>query len=332
MVRPWTPTRTLVVACVSAVAIGGGIGLVTAPRARPPAAPRASAPASVRSAASPAPAAINPLTGGQVSDHEVLAAKVENIAAARPQVGLNSADIIVAAEVEGAQTRLIAIYHTRFPKRLGPVRSARSTDVQLLPMFGEPGLVYSGANRQVQRKIDAASIVAIQRETRDNRRVAPHNVFVDLAAIADSEQAGRAEPIGWTFAASDGRVADAPKARSVTSRVGSDIFAFAYGRRGYTVHWNGQTYADGDTRANLKVDNVVVLNVRNHPDGNVDVRGAASVESDTVGRGAMALYRDGAKLTGYWSRERESGPMTFTTASGDPLNLTPGSTWVSLEG
>ena len=61
--------------------------------------------------------------------------------------------------MEGAQTRLVAIYHTRFPERLGPVRSARSTDVQLLPLFGRPGLVYSGANRDVQAKIAAASIV-----------------------------------------------------------------------------------------------------------------------------------------------------------------------------
>jgi Protein of unknown function (DUF3048) N-terminal domain len=67
----------------------------------------------------------DPLTGGEVSENEVIVAKVENIAAARPQVGLNQADIIFVQEVEGAQTRLIAVYHSRFPKRLGPIRSAR---------------------------------------------------------------------------------------------------------------------------------------------------------------------------------------------------------------
>ena len=64
----------------------------------------------------------------------MIAAKVENVAAARPQVGLSLADITFVEEVEGAQTRLIAIYHTRFPKRLGPRCSARSTDVELLPL------------------------------------------------------------------------------------------------------------------------------------------------------------------------------------------------------
>ena len=329
MVGPWTRTHTVVATAAAVVAVGGGIGLATLQRPTP----HVSAPVTTRTAATPSTAAaVNPLTGRRVSEHEVFAVKVENIAAARPQVGLNAADLIFATEVEGAQTRLIAVYHTRFPKRLGPVRSARSTDVQLLPMFGEPGLVYSGANSQVQRKIEGASIVPIQRETRDNRRVAPHNVFVDLAAIAQSEEVGRAESIGWTFAAQDRRVEDAPKVRSVKSTVGNDTFTFAYERSGYTVRWNGQTYADGDTGKTLKVDNVVVLNVRNHPDGNVDVRGSASVESDTVGQGTATLYRDGKKLTGSWSRTEESGPMSLTTRSGDPLNLTPGSTWVSLHG
>jgi hypothetical protein len=100
----------------------------------------------------------------------VLAVKVENIAAARPQVGLASADIVFVEEVEGSLTRLVAVYHSRFPSRVGPVRSARNTDVELLPLFGKPGLVYSGANRKVQRNIDRASIKALPRSDRDPSR------------------------------------------------------------------------------------------------------------------------------------------------------------------
>ena len=76
----------------------------------------------------------------------------------------------------------------------------------------------------------------------------------------------------------------------------------------------------------------MVLNVHNHPDGNADVLGSASVQSDTVGQGSVTLYRDGKKMTGTWSRKKETGPMTFSTKSGHPLNLKPGSTWVSLHG
>jgi hypothetical protein len=254
---------------------------------------------------------------------------VENIAAARPQVGLSLADITFVEEVEGAQTRLVGIYHTRFPKRLGPIRSARSTDVQLLPLFGKPGLVYSGANRSVQHKIDNASIVPIPRSTRDHRRVAPHNVFVDLAAIARSTKLAAAGSIGWTFGDAAPR---GGAANSIKVRVGHDTFGFAYSSGRYTVRWNGARYADGDSHAITKTDNVVIMKVRNHPDGNRDVLGAPSVQSDTVGKGKVTIYRDGKKIVGRWKRAKVSGPLRFTDKSGDPIALKPGQTWVALAG
>ena len=277
----------------------------------------------------PSAKATDQLTGGKVSNGPVIAAKVENIASARPQVGLSLADITFIEEVEGAQTRLIAIYHSKFPKRVGPIRSARSTDVQLLPLFSKPGLVYSGANARVQRKINNASIVPIARSTRDHRRVAPHNVFVNLASIARSTKLSDAKSIGWTF--SD-VVPRAPAATSVEARVGNDTFSFDYSAGRYTVRWNGQRYADGDNRAITKADNVVIMKVHNHPDGNRDVLGAPSVQSDTVGKSTVTIYRDGKKITGQWARAKATAPLCFTAESGDPIALKPGQTWVALAG
>jgi hypothetical protein len=277
----------------------------------------------------PSQPAIDPLTGGKISDHGVIAAKIENIDAAKPQVGLSQADITFVQEVEGAQTRLIAIYHSRFPKRLGPVRSARSTDVQLLPLFGKPGLVYSGANASVSRKINNASIVPIRRSTRDNRRVAPHNVFVNLAKIERSAKLAEATSIGWTF--SD-VAPQGPTANAVKVRVGHDIFDFGYRSGRYTVGWNGSRYVDGDSRAITKADNVVIMKVRNRPDGYRDVQGVPSVQSDTVGKGAVTIYRDGRKIEGRWQRTKPSAPLHFTDESGNPIALKPGQTWVALAG
>jgi hypothetical protein len=271
----------------------------------------------------------DPLTGGEVSQNEVIAAKVENIAAARPQVGLNQADITFVQEVEGAQTRLIAVYHSRFPTRLGPIRSARTTDVQLLPLFGKPGLVYSGANTAVQRKIHNASIMPIQRSTRDSRRLAPHNVFVDLDKIAKSTKLASATSIGWIFGDTAPRAA---AARAVKVRVGHDIFDFRYTSGRYTVLWNGSRYADGDSGAITRADNVVIMNVRNHADGNRDVRGAPSVQSDTVGSGAVTIHREGRRIEGRWERTKASAPLRFSDKSGDAIALKPGQTWVVLAG
>ncbi len=275
------------------------------------------------------PQATDPLTGGEVNNRGVIAAKVENITAALPLVGLSQADITFIQEVEGGQTRLIAVYHSRFPKRLGPIRSARSTDVQLLPLFGRPGLVYSGANSSVQRKIDRASIVPIPRSTRDRSRAAPHNVFVDLAAIAEPSRLPAATSIGWTF---DDAVSRGPQATSVMVRVGRDTFSFGYSSGRYTVRWNGSRYADGDSGTITKTDNVVIMSVSNHPDGNRDVLGAPSVQSDTVGNGALIIYRDGRKIVGQWRRAKVSAPLRFTDKSGELIPLRPGQTWVALAG
>ena len=329
----------IIAAASAAVVVTGGIG-VAAALGRPATQPSTSSPISSSAPApTPTPSSANtptaspeatdPLTGGKVSNHEVIAVKVENIAAARPQVGLSRADITFVEEVEGAQTRLIAIYHSRFPKRLGPVRSARSTDVQLLPLFGKPGLVYSGANSAVQRKIDNASIVPIPRSTRDHRRVAPHNVFVDLAAIAQSTKLPKATPIGWTFSESAPRGA---ATKSAKVRVGHDVFNFTYSSGRYTIRWNGLKYADGDNGAITKTDNVVIMKVHNHPDGNRDVLGAPSVQSDTVGKGTVIIYRDGKKIVGQWKRTKASAPLRFTDKSGEPIELKPGQTWVALAG
>ncbi|HET9650422.1 MAG TPA: DUF3048 domain-containing protein [Microlunatus sp.] len=311
----------------TALIVGGNDSATTAPVASG----SSTAPTTTPTSA-PSPTPVDPLTGGRVADREVIAVKVENIAAARPQVGLRNADIVFVEEVEGAQTRLVAVYHTDFPRRLGPVRSARSTDVQLLPLFGKPGLVYSGANRNVQGKIHGASIVPIERSTRDRRRVAPHNVFVNLHSIADSVRTGAARDIGWRFAADDPRWDPAPAAERPSATVGNDTFTFDWSRHRYGVRWRGQPYTDGDSGKTATTDNIVVMAVRNHPDGNRDVLGSASVMSDTVGHGKVTVYRDGKKMAGAWRRTSPSGVLRFIDADGRDIPLAPGKTWVLLKG
>jgi hypothetical protein len=196
-------------------------------------------------------------------------------------------------------------------------------------LFGKPGLVYSGANSSVQRKINNASIVPIRRSTRDSRRVAPHNVFVNMAKIAKSTKLAKATSIGWTFSktAPPGRAAKAVKVQ-----VGRDTFDFGYASGRYTVRWNGSRYTDGDSRAITKADNVVIMKVRNHPDGNHDARGTLSVQSDTVGKGLVTIHRDGTKIEGRWKRTKASAPLHFIDNAGKPIALKPGQTWVALAG
>jgi hypothetical protein len=337
----WKRGHTIAVVA-AAVLAGGGVATGSALSGSPKSGtgPTASTSASIQPTSSPTvarsstprPKRVDALTGEKVSDHPVIAVKIENIYPARPQVGLDAADVVTVEQVEGRLTRLFAVYHTTFPARLGPVRSARNTDVELLPLFGKPGLVYSGANSHVQRNIDRASIVPLPRSTRDFRRPAPHNVFVNLRSIESSTKLPAARPIGWTFAASDARWQAARPGRSVTTSVGGDSFSFGYAKGRYTVRWKGQPYRDGDSGQVSRTDNVVILSVHNHPDGNADVNGAASVKSGTVGHGKVTLYRDGKKRSGTWERKSAAGPMTFRDSAGRDIPLAPGKTWLLLRG
>nr|WP_275588388.1 DUF3048 domain-containing protein [Microlunatus panaciterrae] len=270
----------------------------------------------------------DPLTGGKKSGNKVFAVKIDNVAAARPQVGVGAADIVVVEEVEARLTRLIAIFHTDFPTRVGPVRSARNTDLRYLPMFGRPGLVYSGANSKVKRQILKSAVYATERSERDHSRVAPHNVIVDLRRIAAQHRASRPNDIGMRFAAKDAAWERAPRAGHPKVRVASDTFGFRYSNGRYAVSWNGRANTDGG-RA-VKADNVIVVSVKNHRDR--DTTSNISVVSETVGSGKVVIYRDGRRLTGRWKRTTLAGPMRFTDDRGRDLMLRPGRSWVLLQG
>src|SRR5690242_21272732 len=88
----------------------------------------------------------SPFTGEPVTSlNRVLAVKIDNIVNARPQTGLTRADIVYVLPVEGGLSRFLAVYSAHFPKVVGPVRSARDDDLQVLRQFGRPAFAYSGA-------------------------------------------------------------------------------------------------------------------------------------------------------------------------------------------
>jgi hypothetical protein len=99
--------------------------------------------------ATPSPTArplLSPFTGEPVpSLNRVLAVKIDNIVNARPQTGLTHADIVYVLPVEGGLSRFLAVFSSHYPSVVGPVRSAREDDLELLRQFGRPAFAYSGA-------------------------------------------------------------------------------------------------------------------------------------------------------------------------------------------
>jgi hypothetical protein len=88
----------------------------------------------------------------------VLAVKIDNIVNARPQTGLGRAAIVYVLPVEGGLSRFLAVFYAHFPPVVGPVRSARDDDLQLLRQFGRPAFAYSGAQPQLLPVVERARI------------------------------------------------------------------------------------------------------------------------------------------------------------------------------
>ncbi len=281
--------------------------------------------------ASPTPStpALQPLTGGPV-----LAVKIDNTGGSRPRVGVNQADVVYVEPVEGGLTRLLAIFSTAQPGEVGPVRSARESDVQLLANYGPVAFAFSGASavtlpilgggHQVNLSFDAAH----QGYRRDGDRPAPYNVIGSPPALL--ARAGGSVPpadVGLRFGpASPGGV---PAAQVSTRWPASGIqLSWDPGRRRYLVTTDGTPDVDADGTQHAAAT-VIVQVVDTHLSQNRDVNGVQTPVVDVVGGGAATVVRDGLAWTGEWSRPTAEAPTSFT-ANGQPIAMAPGPVWVLL--
>jgi len=161
------------------------------------------------------PAPVCPLTGVPPTKHEnvhraTLVVKIDNVDQARPQTGLDHADVVFEETVEGGLTRLFTVFQCDTASSLGPIRSARTSDGDLLRLFNGAVFGFSGANRQVIPAVAAVSkAVLISYDSlssyfhRDYSRPAPHNVYsstqsILAAGLARSKHLHAPRPI-WTF-------------------------------------------------------------------------------------------------------------------------------------
>ncbi len=117
--------------------------------------------------------------------------KIDNAPEARPQAGLDEADVVYVEQVEGGLSRLMAVYATQLPESVGPVRSARESDLELLRQFDQPLLAFSGAQSKLLPLIDRAPLTPVEPGskddafTRDSARAAPHNLYVRPHRLLD---------------------------------------------------------------------------------------------------------------------------------------------------
>jgi DUF3048 family protein len=280
-----------------------------------------------------------PAPGGEIPQRPVLAVKVENTEEARPQVGLDKADVVYEEVVEGGITRFISIFHCRQSRRVGPVRSARLTDAEVLAQFGEkPILAFSGGTNRVAKEISRSGIQEFDETSggsafeRDPSRTAPHDLFVStlkLLKIAKTKKAVAPEPV-FTYAEEYGGRSKKAGSLSMTF---SDLNTVGWDWDGGNEMWlrlDDGTPNELEDGTRLATKNVVVQFVKVNDSDIQDVTGSPSPEVKLIGHGKAYVFREGQVVVGRWERGSLEERTTFTDRAGDEIPLVPGQTWVEL--
>lgn len=280
-----------------------------------------------------------PLTGLVYSDPGVetrpaLVVKIDNHPKARPQTGLDLADIVIEMRAEGV-TRFAAVYQSTAPDPVGPVRSSRTSDFDLLRGFDNPLHSSSGGNDFVMRGLANLPITAVTATShtnyfRDRSRAAPHNLYTNLTELFALAPASAEPPSPWFTYRSEGEVL--PSAARAIS--GSVTIAFPGAGPIVTYTWAPSVQGwlrtqDGrphTTRAGdqLAPENVVIMITRYV----TSAADSTSPELVSVGQGEVIVLTDGNVITGQWNRPAAEAAPLITDSDGNVIKLTPGKTWL----
>ena len=283
----------------------------------------------------------NLLNGLSGKNNQILVVKVDDTKEARPQVGLENADVVYVEQVESGLTRIAAIYSSQLPPFVGPVRSARISDIELLAQFGRVGLAYSGAQTKMRPVLAAANIENLSAErnppsiyTRDPNRVGPVDMLLKPSLLLERANAKTGTQIDypkiapWSFG-------DAPKGETQTSTA-----KIKWPSARYELRWDSASkkyliYFDGEPNysasgSQLAADTAIIQLVSITPSIYGDKFGGITPFSKTTGRGKAIMLRDGFSYQLTWQRNLATDVTTWLSADGKVANFKPGKIWIFL--
>ena len=266
-------------------------------------------------------------------DRPALVVKIDNVVRARPQSGINQADVVYVELVEGGFTRYAAVFQSENVGTVGPVRSMRTTDINLLRPLNSPLFASSGANNGVTRAVNASPLVNISAATgagsayfRDNSRSAPHNLYSTDSALRSRSSAAGTPPSLFTLRR--------PGTESTNTSSPSNGVNVNYRSTTVNYSWNGQGWErTQDGSATVDTDGVrtapetVIVQFTNYGTSAAD---AASPEAITVGNGTAWIFTEGRLIEGSWSKSGPDAVTVYTDSDGNPVELLPGRVWVEL--
>jgi hypothetical protein len=277
----------------------------------------------------------SPFTGERIARlRPELIFKIDNVAQARPPTGLAKADIVYLLPVEGGLSRIFAVFSSQVPPVVGPVRSSRAEDIQLLRQFGRPAFAFSGAQPYLLPVVEHSRIVDLYAGIvggyyRDSARIAPYNLYARTKQLlAEAKGASRARDIGFRF----GRV----PAGGVPTR----SYSVSYPAASFTFRWSAVQHrwlswmdgrpavaaGGGQLGGRTVVIQSVVVGASHFRE-----LGIKPPYASTVGSGLAVVLRDGRAYRVHWSRPKAGGGTSFTLPGGRPMRFARGQVWVVVK-
>ena len=282
----------------------------------------------------------NSLSGREGSDGEILVVKIDDTVSARPQIGIDRADVVYIEQVEGGLTRLAAVFSSEIPTLIGPVRSARISDIDILAQYGRVVFAYSGAQGKMLPVISAANLndYGAQRQsptiyTRDESRTSPTDMVLRADLLlekvrSDGREIAQSRSVGWNFG-------DAPAGGIAIT--GAEI---NWPAASYELTWSAaeeRWLISNNGVANISASGTqhgpttfVIQLVEILPSEYGDKFGGVTPFSKTVGSGTGYVLRDGKYFSATWSRPDELSGTTWRALDGSELAFARGQVWIAL--
>lgn len=296
---------------------------------------------------------INPLTGLPVKDTRLvqrrpIAVKVENSPWGRPQSGLDKADVVYESLAEHGITRFCAIFLSQEPGTVGPVRSARPSDVEIVPQF-QAALAYSGASIPVKKMLRASPDIPLIGQMEDYyafRRIPrgdvayEHTLYASVAKLRETlaryDYDATVNLGGWHFASPAIAVPTSTQVAHVNIPFSSwAACSYRYDARlgAYRRFISSEPHTDRETGRQYTAENVIVQFVEVVDGPYVGYKGGGGTNlliHKLTGEGRCIVLRGGVVTNGKWVRWGRNSLTQWVDDSGQPIPLNPGQTWIEV--
>lgn len=331
---------------VAIIVVAVVVGLAaTKPNDRPAAAthptiPRATTTTLPNVAPGHCPLTDEPAAGGTVPAREALAVKIGNEPdGARPQSGLDEADVVFDTPVEGGLRRYIAVFQCTSASSIGPIRSIRLDDFHLLSVFSHLEIAFVGgddSNQQIAATSswidDANEFLHYGAYMADPDRVAPDSTYSSTSALWGLFPPRPAPSPIFIYTPSLPAGAKPVESLAMNFSPGTDVLWKWDPQTGVFDHtYEGVPDVDALSNEPVTATNIVVQIVDWHYGTDIDHDGNHDVIVTSTGEGPGYVLRGGEEIPVTWHRATGSDPTTYTDQAGQPVGLAPGRTWVEIE-